>query len=501
LDTSLNQSHSGEHLSATAQAKSSRLALFDGLIFYGLVAVIVLAAVPYGTVEPWSEGLFECAIFFLTLLWIIHGFIAGSWQIGNTSLFRPLAALVLLAVLQSVNWWKTSSGGEQVWFALSADPFESWVFAFRLGALVLAGALVLRFTSSTKRLGILVHAIIAIAVGAAVFGILRQVMQHDLGFGLSRLQLDWGFGQFLNKNHFAFLIEMALGLVVGVAFMQRGRRDRALVYAAVLLLLWAAVILSKSRGGLLTIAVQSIFAVLLFVNSRRLGKEHSSDERSWIRWTRSLGITVVATGALLLIVVGGVVWLGGDQLATGVETASSEMGPDTSEMHENARRRDIWRATWLMFKAHPIAGAGLGGYWAAVPTYHLASGVLTPEQAHNDYLELLASAGILGVLLLGWFLVALFVQARQSIKDGKGFQRAVALGIIISLVGVGVHSIVDFGLHITINALVFVSLLGMLSLKQMESQAATRKLRKHSGEHRLSFASNVDQLSTRQQSH
>jgi O-antigen ligase len=470
LDTSLNQS-SGEALPASQDRRSHRPSQLEGLIFYGLIVVIVFTAIPYGTVDSWSEALFECAIFFLTLLWIIHGFVQGSWQLGHTRLLAPLIVLVFLAVGQSIVWARTDVAGEKVWFALSADPFETWAVALRMAALVLAGMLAIRFTSTNRRLGVLVHAIIAVAIASTLFGIARQAMQHwQQGFVLSRLQLDQGFGQFINKNHFAFLIEIALGLVIGVAFMQRGRRDRVLLYLALLLLMWAGIILSNSRGGLLTIAVQSIFAALLFVNSRKVSRD-PVQTTGWIRWTRSIAVTTVTIVALLLIIVAGVVWLGGDQLATGVETATLEMtGADPSDMHEAARRRDIWRATWLMFKAHPIAGAGLGGFWAAVPVYHSASGVLTPQQAHNDYLELLASAGVLGAGLFVWFIVALVRQVRQGIDTGRGFQRAVILGTLISLIGVGVHSMVDFGLHITINALLFVMLLAILSLKTMERE-------------------------------
>jgi O-antigen ligase len=468
LDTSFSQSTPGERSLLLADRRGRVLVRLDRSIFYGLIAVIALTAIPYGTVESWSEALFECAVFFLTLLWIIHGFIAGSWRLGNTRLVWPMIGLVLLAIVQSIAWWKTDLAGEQVWFAISADPFETWAFAFRMAALVLAALLVIRFTSNTKRLGILVHAIIVVAVVSALFGIARQAMQHGQGFVLPRLRPDQGFGQFINKNHLAFLIEMAVGLVVGVALMRRGRRDRVLLYLSVLLLLWAAIILSNSRGGLLTITVQAIFAALLFANSRTFGREKSANQKGLMRWTRSIAVTLVMIGALLLIIVVGVVWLGGDQLATGVETATSEMaGVDVSEMHEGARRRDIWRATWQMFKAHPIAGAGLGGFWAEVPVYHPASGVLTPQQAHNDYLELLASGGILGAVLFIWFAVALIRQARQSVKATEGFQRAVNLGAIIGLAGVGVHSIVDFGLHITINALVLVVLLAVISLKTL----------------------------------
>jgi len=448
------------------------ISLLDRSIFYGLIAVIVLTAIPYGTVDSWSEALFECAVFFLTLLWIVHGFIQGSWHIGNARLLAPIIGLVLLAGVQSVAWSKTDLAEEQVWFALSADPFETRAFVFRMAALVLAALLLIRFTSTTKRLGILVHAIIAVAVGTALFGIGRQAMQHGQGFILARLQPGQGYGQFINKNHFPFLIEMAFGLVVGVAFMQKGRRERVLLSVSALLLMWTAIVLSKSRGGLLAITVQVIFAALLFVNSKRPGREKAVSQTGWIDWTRSIAVTTITIGVLMIVIVGGVAWLGGDQLATGVDTASGEMiGLDRSEMHEGARRRDIWRATWRMFKAHPIAGAGLGGYWAEVPRYHAASGVLTPQQAHNDYLELLASGGVLGAALFVWFSIVLIRQARESLTNADGFQRAVLLGAMISLVGAGVHSMVDFGLHITVNALVFVVLLGIVSLKKMPGES------------------------------
>ena len=41
----------------------------------------------------------------------------------------------------------------------------------------------------------------------------------------------------------------------------------------------------------------------------------------------------------------------------------------------------------------------MGGYWIAIPGYHNASGTLVPQEAHNDYLELLASGGIIGALM------------------------------------------------------------------------------------------------------
>jgi len=450
------------------------LTFLDRVIFCGLITIIALTAIPYGTSESWSKALFESAVFFLAVLWIVHGLIDGSWRISNARLIAPMIGLLVLAAVQSLAWWQLDTAGEKVWFALSSDPFETRIFAFRIAALILVLVLFLRFTSNAKRLGILVHAIIAVASASALFGIARQVMQHGPvgpGFGLARLVFGSGYAQFTNRNHFAFLMEMALGLVIGVGLLQRARRERLLLYLSMAMFLCAAVVLSRSRGGLLAIAVQIVFAGLLFVNLKTSATESGAAGRRWTRWARSIVATAVITGALIVIIVTGVAWLGGDQLSTGVETATQEMsGVDPSDEHQGARRRDIWRATWSMFRAHPIAGAGLGAFWAEVPVFHQASGALTPQQAHNDYLELLASGGLLGAALFIWFAVALIREARRSVRTSEGFQRAVSLGAIIGLVGVAVHSIVDFGLHITINAVVFVVLAGILSLKSFGPQ-------------------------------
>jgi O-antigen ligase len=453
------------------------LTVLDRTIFYGLIAVIALAAVPYGTVDPWSRAVLEGVVFFFAFLWIVHGFISGSWQIGNTRLLAPLAALVVFAVGQSLAWREMDWAGEKVWFAVSSDPFESRVFAFRVAALVIVTVLLTRFTSSRTRLGILVHAIILVAVASALFGIVRQTMQHDEGFVLSRLPLDRGYAQFINKNHFSFLMEAALGLVIGVAIMQKGRIDRLLLYLSAAVLMWAAVVLARSRGGLLTITAQIIFAALLFAYFRRAGIAGLTRSRT-VRWASSIVVVTIMVAVLLGVVVTGVVWLGGDQLVTGVETATDELADvDRSVVHEGARRRDTWRATWLIFKAHPIAGTGLGGFWVEAPVFHEASGALTPQQAHNDYLELLASGGILGAALFIWFAVQLVRRARHIVDSSEGFQRAVNIGAIIGLIGVGVHSIVDFGLHTTINAVVFFALLAIVSMKSLSASHRKRRRR------------------------
>jgi len=155
----------------------------------------------------------------------------------------------------------------------------------------------------------------------------------------------------------------------------------------------------------------------------------------------------------------GVSWIGGERVVSNFQLAATDFSQQEMQNNANTSRKEIWSATWQMFKSHPVAGLGFGGYWIGITRYHPASGEITPQQAHNDYLELMACGGLIGCALAAWFLVIFFRRARSSLRSADSYYRAASLGAITGMFGVVVHSFVDFGLHITINAFLFLALL------------------------------------------
>src|SRR6202008_2797393 len=114
------------------------------------------------------------------------------------------------------------------------------------------------YASSEKRIRLLMNLIVGVAATSALFGILRQTAQHSISFGLPLLSPDLGYAQFINKNHFAFLMEMSMGLVLGLALASGAKRERLLIYFALLLPMWLGVVLSGSRGGLVAVSTQAL---------------------------------------------------------------------------------------------------------------------------------------------------------------------------------------------------------------------------------------------------
>jgi O-antigen ligase len=452
---------------ARAGARKLNVAgILSKIIFGSLLSLIILTAIPYGTSQAWWKALFVCVVFTLAILWLAEGLISNEWFKDSWPLALPLAVLALFSFLQTLPFGNQSGNPAGIsfapWNAVSADPYQTRFFALELLALTIAGVFLFRYASSERRLRITINVVIGVAVASAIFGIVRQTQPSAL-FGLPFLPPDLGYGQFINRNHFAFLMEMSLGLILGLILGGGVKHEQALIYFAALLSLWTGLVLCGSRGGLIAMLAQVIAAALLFSVVR---KGNSTEPRSKVfRITQWLPVRVVLILALVVGVVFGTVWLGGDRLAIRIEQSRNELSADTSDLRQGVSRNEIWKASWQLFRAHPILGIGMGGYWAAIPAVHNASGTMTPQEAHNDYLELLASGGLVGLTLGGWFAIVVLKRIREKLASPNRFDRAVCFGATIGIAGVVVHSLVDFGLHMIVNALVFTTLIVIATSK------------------------------------
>lgn len=417
--------------------------MLNKLIFAALVALIIVTPIPYGTVEPWWKAAFICAVFVICIVAIVDVLVSRDNHIFGAAILLPMLALSALAFLQTLSLGARTEANLAVWNSISADPYQTRFFALQMLALTAFLALLYRYASTERRIRVLVYVVLGIAVASAVFGILRQSTQQETGFLLPLLKQNQGYGQFINKNHFAYLMEMAFGVGLGLVLGGGVKRDRLMIYLALLLPIWTALVLANSRGGVLAMIAQVICAVLLLISFR---------DYELPKVAQSFAFKLILLAALIGGVLIGTLWVGGDRLASNFGATTSEFTAGTTS--EGASRNEIWRATLKMFAAHPILGVGLGGYWIAITAYHEASGLMTPQEAHNDYLELLSSGGLIGFALGIWFLVSVVRATRANLSKNHGYLRAVRCGATLGLVGVAAHSLVDFGLHIMTNAVV-----------------------------------------------
>ena len=451
--------HTGMFAKGADEAGSSarlRVAhILSRVIFVSLLVVLILTAVPYGTVEPWWIAIFECVVFLVAMLAVINMFISKNFHVNHLSLAAPILVLIVYILFQSVSLFSVIPLGN-LRTAVSADPYASRLFAIKLLALLVAGVTIQRYTSSKERLRTLIYVAIGIGLATAIFGILRKNFQQSPGFFLSHLaNNERGFAQFINKNHFAYLVEMNLGLALGLVVGQKGSHRRTFILLPIIAVMWVALIYSNSRGGIVASLGQLLLLGIFLDPVRHLTKDRAMT--TWERFqslTGGFAVRVFLIICFIAVFAYGVAWVGGERVVTNFEMGGADFTNQATDNHSNTSRKEIWSTTWRMIRDHPLVGTGFGGYWIAVTKYHDASGEITPQQAHNDYLELLAGGGLIGVVLVIWFIVLAAKRVSQGLRSADPYRRATGLGAITGIFGIVIHSFVDFGLHITINALV-----------------------------------------------
>jgi O-antigen ligase len=181
---------------------------------------------------------------------------------------------------------------------------------------------------------------------------------------------------------------------------------------------------------------------------------------------------------MLFTIGAGVWWVGADPVIRRIEKSGSAQNSANANHGGETfyqSRGWIWRDTAAMIHDRWALGVGLGAYGTAYPIYNSQDGGLLVEQAHNDYLQVVADAGILGALIALWFI---FLVIRDVVRASRSMSRSMsgtALGAAGGMFALFVHSLFDFNFQIPSNALLFLVLTSVVSQIAIEATKSRSK--------------------------
>ena len=261
------------------------------------------------------------------------------------------------------------------------------------------------------------------------------------------------FGPFINRNHFAAWVIMAIPLVTGYLVARRvrrwGRHPQQSWFAALFdlgdvrttwlvasaLLMVLGLMLSLSRSGLIALVVVS--STSLWLLRERLGRQG----RAWAG----------ATAVLVLLLV--LSWTDVGALIQEVDAGIDE---------PSGGRLPIWRDTAAVIRDFWITGAGAGTYQRAMLVYQQSSRAVFFNQAHNHYLQVAAEGGLLLVVPSVLAIVGFVRLAAQRIGADQSWRDWLRVGAAVGLGSVAVQSLWESGLRMPANALLCAILAGLL---------------------------------------
>jgi O-antigen ligase len=387
----------------------------------GLMLSVAFAVLAHGAVEPWSESLliFLAALLFVAWCGVV---IFRKTEIQLSPILAPVALLAGLALAQ----WS---------LGLSAYSYATRIEFLRLAAYALFAFLAVQCFRRTEDFRPFVWFLIFFGFAVALFGILQHLTFNGKLYWFRELrEAGFPFGPYVNRNHFAGLMELIAPLGLALLLHRGVPRDQMPLLGLFAVFPVAALFLSASRGGIVSFLFQLVLLVFL-------------------SWSRPAGKRALALGLLVLFFAGTFIfWLGA------VPTWERFLKTHSAEVTQG-RRMGIVTDSWRIFLDHPWLGTGLGTFEAVYPRYETQYDGKIVNHAHNDYAELLAEAGLFGALCGLVFLFLLYrlclFRGEQSISPFAG---AVRLGALVGCSGLLIHGLVDFNLHIPSNALLFVLL-------------------------------------------
>ena len=375
-------------------------------------------------------------------------------------------AAALVAALDATQKSAIQIASVRTTHPLSIAPSRTWLglaFVVCLGTFFLGLIAVFSITPARP----LAASLVTLGLVLALVGIIQKPFYSPdpvtglvsdtakiYGFWTPQLRGSNPFGPFVNGNHFAGWMIMALPLGLGyfcgragkaIGGVQSDWRQRVLWFssteanllmllAMALLLMSVSIVLTLSRAGIACFIVAlALMGLWALAGLGRISRK------------------LLAVAGFLLLSVIVISWVGVDTIAWRFL--------DTDWVHWN-ERREPWIDAMHIVRAFPLVGTGFNTYGVATLLYQTTRLQLHFAEAHNDFLQIVAEGGLLvavpvaGTILL--FVREVWRRFRAHADDPMTYW--LRAGAVTGIVAIALQEVVDFSMQIPGNAVLFATL-------------------------------------------
>jgi len=269
------------------------------------------------------------------------------------------------------------------------------------------------------------------AVAVALIGLVQY------GLGINVITAEQGFPRlrsiYGSPNNVGLYLGRALPVLVAVTLFG-GDRPRRVAYGLAIVPLGLAVLFSFSKGALILGVPLSLLALGALAGG------------PWL-WA-SLGTVAVAAAASIPL-------LRTPRFASLLDTRGGT----------TFFRLQLWRSSWMMFRDHPWLGVGLDNFlYQYRSRYILPAAWQEPDLSHphNILLDYGCRLGFCGLVAGLWLQVAFWRLALPLRRLADPNRRALALGLMGSMVNFLAHGLVDASYFVIDSAFAFFLTLGLV---------------------------------------
>jgi O-antigen ligase len=415
-------------------AETAERSLVGRIVAGSVCAVLIVAPLAFGATSTFAALILMAVSWCLFLIWVSGCVVRGRLPI----LAHPMALPALLLLAFTALHWVGSRSPAPV---ATEIEWLRWVGYIAL-ATAAAGSV-----DSPQRLRVLAAALGIAGFLIAAMGIAQYLTAEGRPYWVWKLESGGQmFGPYVNRNHFAGLMELWCPLALGMALLPHNRLTQRWLWCAIAVVMGGAVVLSGSRGGALSLGV-AVVAFGMLIAAQRGG-------RRVVLWLL----------AAMLATAGGILALEQGEL---LERYKAVLRPHQYQQEDAAAYRLVaWKDTLRLVRETPFIGSGLDTFATRFPAARSFSTDLIWTHAHNDHLQFLAETGAVGGALALWMLLAGGREAARNLRRTSGTATGVLLaGMAAGCIGFLAHGWLDFNFHIPANASSFAVLASVLAAR------------------------------------
>lgn len=386
-----------------------------------LIVSVMLLAVPVCFMLEWFGVLPAAYVYSADVILVLGGVILAVFLVMYfiKKENRFLTVLDLLLLLAALSLILSTIFARDVSLAVSGAQFT------REGLLVNLSYLLLLLSCSVirkpKYRKWIYTALAVVGVFEVFMAVMQSVVRSETFLGGMTVEEGGSaraFGTLTNQNPYGALMAMLAGLEFGLLFCAE-KKNKKLLHGALALGFTYAMVLSGTRGAMVGLAGSSlIFTIVVLVYQKKAGQKLSAPAKK--------------LAAVIACVVLAVVLAALSSYSTVVETVDRVAAEADVAAADSlgSGRIGIWKGAWKhLFLEHPILGVGVSNFRL---TKLNGDGVMMAFVAHNEYLDILCSQGIVGLVTYLALMLYIFITAMRKLKKNGIEQSKELLGLLMA---------------------------------------------------------------------
>jgi len=460
--------------------------LWTNAIEVSIIALVVLVPIVFyprciTVFLPAKETLAEVLVLLALMFWGLKMISSEEIKFTSTSLNFPILSFIAICVLSLI--WSNS-------FFVSLKELP----------LFLAGPLLYFIITNNindeRQISRVLNVLLIVGGLFGIYGIL-QYNKIDFSFWIRNIGRQQVFGLFGNVNYFAEYLIVPLPIAVSIFFASRNKFKKILLLIGILAM-GGSLILTFTRGSYLAVGISLIFMFFLYLIVR--GK-------NFLKENKRIFILILITILVVTFLFAFPNPL--NKPGTVISKIKGRISITQFSRGSSLKRRiAIWKFTALMIKDHPLVGSGIGNYKYNSLTYQAKffeqgqNRSLYPygfaTKAHNEYLQLGAEMGTIGLGIFIWLIISYFSYGLKILKKIKDkYRQGIIIGLMGAVIVVLVDGIFGFPLHLPATIILFWLALGFTEAVGLKEEVDAREnniTRKNSNEREKKEKSNISRF-------